>query len=60
LQERIDALNVDVASMRDRHRHEIEAVQAEATRTEEKLRGELAELENEVADFVSVVEDSLA
>ncbi|HEY0469904.1 MAG TPA: hypothetical protein VGC79_37215 [Polyangiaceae bacterium] len=60
LQEQVDALNDELASMRNSHRREIETLQTEATRTQERLRSELAELESEVAEFVSVVEESLA
>ena len=60
LQEQVDALTDELGSMRNSHRREIEILQTEATGTQERLLRELAELQNEVADFVSVVEESLA
>lgn len=52
-------LNDELESLRRKHRSEIEALQADGTRAQARLRSELAELEREVANFVVVIEDTL-
>jgi hypothetical protein len=59
LQEQVDTLNAELEAIRRSHRREVESLETDSARTQNRLRGELADLEREVADFVATVEGTL-